>query len=61
MRGDGDSIYFLQHGGQCGGETISAGLVVKDYLDCLPQEPDCLVPYEIYGLVIVNLPRLQLL
>ena len=52
MRGDGDSIHFLQHGGQFGGETISAGLGVKWYLDCLPQEPGCLVPYEMHGLVM---------
>ena len=29
MRGNWDSIYFLQHGGQFGGETISTGLGVK--------------------------------
>ena len=44
MRGDGDSIYFLQHGGQFDGETISSGLGGKGYLDCLPQEPGWLVP-----------------
>ena len=33
-------------------ERISAGLGVKGYLDCRPQKPDYLVPYEMYGLVI---------
>ena len=52
MRGYGDSNHFFQHGRQCGGETISAGLGGKGYLDCLLQEPDCLVLYEMYGLVM---------
>ena len=48
MRGDGDSINFLQLGGQFV-ETISSGLGGKGYLDCLPQEPDCLVPMKCMG------------
>ena len=50
MAGDGDSIYFLQHGLQLGGEVFPAGVRVGWYLDGSPQEPDGLVPYEVDGL-----------
>ena len=44
MRGDvGTASTFFSMAGQCGGETISAGLRGKGYLDCLPQEHDRLV------------------